>query len=79
MDRRDYEDRLRKKCIKIIRNNNIEQAIEKISNLKFQGKNLGKKKAKNICKIYVSEFINYCGQNDKYNYMKELNETCAHL
>ena len=75
----DEEYKLKKKCIKIINNNEVQIAIRKISNLKFRNEKLGKQKAKNICKLYVTNFVDICDRPDTFNYIKEINKVTRHL
>lgn len=75
----DEEYNLKKKCIKIINNNEVQIAIRKISNLKFRKKKLGRKKAVNICKLYVTNFVDICDTPDTFNYIKEINKVTRHL
>ena len=73
------EYKLKKKCLNIIKKYDIQTAIEKISKLKFRGKELGNTKAKNVCKIYVTNFVDVCNKPDNYNYIREINDRCKFL
>lgn len=73
------EYKLKKKCMNIIKNNDVDEAINKISNLNFRGSKLGRSKAINVCKLYVRNFINVCDKPDNFNYVRELNNKCNHL
>ena len=70
---------LKKKCIKIIKNNDIETAVEKISNLKYKNENLGIKKAKNICKIFVYHSVSGLGKPDSFNHNLEVKNKMTYL
>tara|TARA_Y200000002_G_scaffold316607_1_gene274986 strand:+ start:2876 stop:3118 length:243 start_codon:yes stop_codon:yes gene_type:complete len=75
LDKNEYL--LKKKCIKIIENNDIQISINKIANIKFNNQKLGVKKAKRICKIYIEHSVDYCNKPDNFNYVKELNRNLA--
>ena len=75
----DEEYNLKKKCLKIINNNEVQIAIRKISNLKFKKQKLGREKAVNICRLYVRNFVDIYDKPDTFNYIKEINQVCKHL
>lgn len=75
----DEEYNLKKKCLKIINNNEVQIAIRKISNLKFKKQKLGREKAVNICRLYVRNFVDIYDKPDTFNYIKEINQVCRHL
>jgi len=72
------ESKLNDKCLSIIRKNEIQDAIKKISVLKFNNKKLGRDKAKKICNLYVREFVKFKNQSDTFNYNQELNKNLAY-
>ena len=69
------ETKFRNKILKIIKNNDIKDAVNIISNLTFENKKMGLKRAKNICALYVHDNVNFTDKPDNYNYNKELNNT----
>jgi hypothetical protein len=79
MNLENEEYKLKKKCMKIIKNNDVDEAINKISKLKFMGNELGRSKAVNVCKLYIRNFVDICDKPDNFNYIKELNKKCNHL
>jgi len=70
---------LKKKCIKIMKNNDIETAVKKISNLKYNNENLGIKKAKSICKLFVYHSVSGLGKPDSFNHNLEVNKKLKYL
>jgi hypothetical protein len=71
---------LKKKCIRIMKNNDdIETAVKKISNLKYENKNLGIKKAKSICKLFVYNSVSGLGKPDSFNHKLEVNNKMKYL
>ena len=73
------ESGLKKKCIKIIKNNSIEEAVRKISNLKFEDKKLGIQTAKNICKLYAYGSVSSLDKPDSFNRDKEVHKKLVYL
>lgn len=74
-----FQFQLKKKCIRILKNNDIETAVEKISNLKYKNEKLGIKKAKNVCKIFVYHSVSGLGKPDSFNHDLEVNNKMKYL
>lgn len=73
------EIRFKEKAIKIINNNEIEEAVRKISRLTFENKKVGMKRSKNICKLYIRENVTFIDQPDDFHYNKELDDTLCRI
>jgi hypothetical protein len=68
------ETKFMNKVVKIINKNEIKDAVKIISKLKFENKEIGIKKAKQFCIMYVAENISdNMNKPDNYNYGRELN------
>ena len=52
------ETKLRNKILNIIKNNDIKDALNKISNLTFENKKVGFNRAKRFCDLYIDNFEN---------------------
>ena len=70
------EKNFKENVTKIIKNNqnDIKKAIKIISELNFNGKKVGTKKAREICNFFIEESVEFVGKSHNFDYVRELNE-----
>ena len=69
------EKKFKENVTRIIKNNNknIKNAVKIISELEFNDKKVGMKKAKQICNLFIEESVNFINKNDNFDYVGEIN------
>ena len=69
------EKKFKENVTRIIKNNNknIKNAVKIISELEFNNKKVGMKKAKQICNLFIEESVNFVGKQDNFDYINEIN------
>ena len=70
------EKKFKENVTRIIKNNkqNIKKAVKIISELEFNGKKVGMKKAKQICNLFIEESVDFVGRPDNFDYVNEINK-----
>ena len=67
------ETKFKNKIVRIMKTNDIKDAVNIISNLTFENKKVGNKRAKSLCKLFIHDNVDFTNKPDNYNYNKELN------
>lgn len=69
------EKNFKNNVIEIVKKNknNRKNGIDILASLTFNGKIMGKKKAKEIYNLYIHEVIDFTKKKENYDYIHELN------
>ena len=69
------EKQFKNNVIEIVRKNQNDKrkGIDILASLKFNGKTMGKKKAKEIYNLYIHEVVDFTKKKANYDYIHELN------
>ena len=70
------EKNFKENVTKIIQNNrnNIKNAVKLISDMEFNKKKVGLKKAKQICNLFIEESVDFKNKYDNFDYVSETNK-----